>query len=89
MARTDGTQQFSATRVFPTKVRSNPQVERSPMKKKTVITTEKHEVWVIRQSPDEALEPERDEAEDDRSLNPMSSTAEEVGHSKAVPHEEK
>ena len=28
------------------------------MKKKTVITTEKHEVWVIRQPADEELEQE-------------------------------
>jgi len=28
------------------------------MKKKTIITTEKHEVWVIRQPSGDAIEPE-------------------------------
>ena len=42
------------------------------MKKKTVITTETHEVWVIRQTSGEVLEGEIGDSEKDRSPNPLS-----------------
>ena len=58
------------------------------MKKKTVITTEKHEVWVIRQGPGEPIQQERADAEGDRSLNPMDTSRDERGDSSASPDEE-
>jgi hypothetical protein len=58
------------------------------MKKKTVITTEKREVWVIRQGPSEPIEKEWPVAEGDRSLNPMDTSRDERGDSSASPDEE-
>jgi hypothetical protein len=57
------------------------------MKKKTVITTEKHEVWIIRQPADEAEEQEWDADESPFSANRVIAPREAVDVTEPQPDE--
>jgi hypothetical protein len=65
----------------------SPRERATPMKKRIVITTEKHEVWIIRREgaapgPDEHPRPAR--MEDDP---PEQNTEDDSGHGRARPPE--
>ena len=58
------------------------------MKKKTVITTEKHEVWVIRQPADEELEQETEAGESQSSAISLTPPLDLVPESETPPDEQ-
>ncbi|MEP6911705.1 MAG: hypothetical protein ABI923_03060 [bacterium] len=58
------------------------------MKKKTTITTEKHEVWVIRQSPGETKEQYIDADSDESPSNSVIALLDEASESNTPPEEQ-
>ena len=58
------------------------------MKKKTTITTEKHEVWVVRQSPGEEKGEEIDVSESQSVPDSVIALIDEVSTSEEFPEEE-